>query len=163
MLAEAVLRAAAATVGVKETGRNSGPEINGWLEGVGQPSGQPWCAAWVYAMYKAGSAQVGLPNPVYRTASSLRLWEKAASIYRQQRPQVGAIFVMDHGKGLGHCGIVEAIHGDGYITTIEGNTNAAGSRNGDRVNRHMWNPLHGARGELVGYLCFEQDLGHEGP
>jgi hypothetical protein len=40
---------------------------------------------------------------------------------------------MDYGKGLGHTGIVVSVNADGSYTTIEGNTNEAGSREGDRV------------------------------
>ena len=39
-------------------------------------------------------------------------------------------------KRVGHCGIVESIRDD-WITTIEGNTNAAGSREGDGVYRKV--------------------------
>jgi surface antigen len=65
------------------------------------------------------------------------------------------VFVLDHGHGLGHVGIVEAVVGDGTIVTVEGNTNAEGSREGDRVARHRWAPALGRRGALRGYI----DLG----
>jgi hypothetical protein len=41
----------------------------------------------------------------------------------------GNIFIMDHGNWKGHTGIVKTT-GNGYIHTIEGNTNIAGSREG---------------------------------
>ena len=44
----------------------------------------------------------------------------------------GAIFIVDHGGGKGHTGIVTKIV-DGEIGTIEGNTNQRGSREGDGV------------------------------
>jgi hypothetical protein len=50
---------------------------------------------------------------------------------------------------------VEEVIGDGTIVTVEGNTNAEGSREGDRVARHRWAPDLGTRGRLVGYI----DLG----
>jgi hypothetical protein len=46
------------------------------------------------------------------------------------------IFIMDTGPagGAGHTGIVEKIEG-GALVTVEGNTNAAGSREGTAVLR----------------------------
>ena len=41
----------------------------------------------------------------------------------------GQIFIIDHGGGLGHTGILERIEG-GFIHTIEGNSNSSGSSNG---------------------------------
>ena len=41
----------------------------------------------------------------------------------------GSIFIMDHGSGFGHTGIVTNVVG-GYVTTIEGNTNNTNSREG---------------------------------
>ena len=46
----------------------------------------------------------------------------------------GFIFIIDHGHGNGHTGIVESVNG-GLITTIEGNTNNNGSANGYGVLR----------------------------
>jgi hypothetical protein len=48
--------------------------------------------------------------------------------------RAGMIFIMDHGGGLGHTGLVERVQG-GLITTIEGNTNTAMSREGGGVYR----------------------------
>jgi hypothetical protein len=44
----------------------------------------------------------------------------------------GYQFIMDYGKGLGHTGIVVSVEGDSF-TTIEGNTDAGGSRTGGSV------------------------------
>ena len=41
----------------------------------------------------------------------------------------GFIFVIDHGHGKGHTGIVRTT-GNGFIGTIEGNSNTSGSREG---------------------------------
>jgi len=41
---------------------------------------------------------------------------------------------MAYGGGLGHTGIVEKVNG-GFLTTIEGNTNDGGSREGIGVFR----------------------------
>ena len=44
----------------------------------------------------------------------------------------GTIFCIDHGRGKGHMGLVVAAEATG-LRTIEGNTNIAGSREGDGV------------------------------
>ena len=61
-------------------------------------------------------------------------WNEVAKQYKSKTPQVGSIFIMDYGKGLGHTGIVERIDGD-TLYTIEGNTNDEGSREGYEVCR----------------------------
>jgi len=39
-------------------------------------------------------------------------------------------------RRIGHCGILERVQGD-FVIGIEGNTNVAGSREGDGVYRRM--------------------------
>ena len=43
--------------------------------------------------------------------------------------QPGQIFIIDHGGGYGHTGIVKSVNG-GFIKTIEGNTNDNHTREG---------------------------------
>ena len=44
------------------------------------------------------------------------------------------LFIMDHGGGLGHTGIVEEVAA-GLLTTIEGNTDASRTREGGGIYR----------------------------
>jgi hypothetical protein len=45
------------------------------------------------------------------------------------------VHLRDDGKG--HCGfVIREIPGSGHILTVSGNTNAEGSREGDRVGMH---------------------------
>jgi hypothetical protein len=46
----------------------------------------------------------------------------------------GMVFIMDHGRGLGHTGFIEAVDG-GFVSTIEGNTDASMTREGGGVYR----------------------------
>jgi hypothetical protein len=46
----------------------------------------------------------------------------------------GMVFIMDHGGGAGHTGLVETVTG-GMVTTVEGNTDASGTREGGGVYR----------------------------
>ena len=88
---------------------------------------------------------MGRSNPLVRTAGCLDLWERASAHGTRCIPAgiatenpglvaAGMIFIMDHGGGLGHTGLVEKVSG-GLLTTIEGNTNASKSREGGGVYR----------------------------
>ena len=152
-----LLTAARATVGtVEEGGKNRGHQIDGWNRDVGAALGSPWCAAWVYGMHKVAAASLGIVNECPRTAGALKLWHLAPERARRPIAAPGDVFVLDTGDpgGFGHVGIVETVAPDGLtITTIEGNTNEAGSREGNAVARHeRWRPTDGKRGRLVGYL-----------
>lgn len=154
-----LLDAARATLGVHEDGgKNRGPHVDAWNTMAGAPLGSAWCASWVYAMHQAAAdALHGVPNPCPRTAGALKLWQLAPVEARRQLPAPGDVFVLDTGDpgGFGHVGIVESCSPAGdTVTTIEGNTNDAGSREGNAVARHTWKPKDGHRGALVGYLAF---------
>jgi len=153
-LISAVLFDAAGTFGIRGgTPRHTGPEINRWLANVGQQPGVPWCAAWVYSMFKQAADSLRIVNPCPRTASALHLWSLATPTQHAATPAPGRVFVMDHGRGLGHCGLVVGVNApDCMVDTIEGDTDASGSRTGDAVGRHTWDPTDGSRGVLVGYL-----------
>lgn len=161
-LVDAVLLAAASTVGWCETpsGSNDSPAIRSWLAQVGIRKPSPWCAAWTYSMYQAASEGIGCPNPHPKTAGSQRVWELAPLSCRRRVPVRGAVVVFAHvdergqRDGTGHVAIVESVLDDGRLVSIEGNSNAEGSRNGDRVARHTWNWLAERRGrlELLGFL-----------
>jgi len=161
---DALLTAARATLGVhEEGGRNRGPRIDEWNDAVHAPPGSPWCAAWTHGMHEIAAKACGIPNPCPRTAGALKLWHMAPEAARRQLPAPGDVFVLDTGDpgGFGHVGIVELVTPDGQtIVSIEGNTNAAGSREGDRVAKHAWKPGEGRRGRLMGYLSLgPEDIG----
>jgi hypothetical protein len=147
-----------------QPGRFQSPEVAARLAAVYVASPEPWCAAEVAHCFDvAREAQdVARPQPGVtvnacpRTASALHIWKNAPVECRRPMPFPGAVFVVVHADGIhGHCGIVESCSPDGQtITTIEGDTNAAGSSAGDAMGRHLWRPADGARGRLVGYLEF---------
>jgi peptidoglycan hydrolase-like protein with peptidoglycan-binding domain len=143
----AALETALSQEGVRETSRNRGPEVDQYITRVGlNPDGAySWCQAFVYWCYDEAARKAQTADPCVKTAGVLDHWAKsppATRIYAERavddptllRP--GAIFIVDHGAGKGHTGIVTRIF-DGQIGTIEGNTNAAGSREGDGVYRKV--------------------------
>lgn len=131
------LRVALSQRGVRETSRNSGPEVDVYLRSVDQPPGRAWCMAYVHWCFDGASASFGLDNPCPRTAGALHLWEKCPESWRVAADEVlpGDVFVVDHGHGLGHVGFIESRKDDDSFWTCEGNTNPGGSRDGDGVYR----------------------------
>ena len=130
--------------GVREKGGpNRGPEVEAYLArtGLSSTGGYSWCQAFVYWCFDEAAKLLKVANPVVKTAGVLAHWARSpieARIYAKAafddpsliRP--GAIFIVDHGSGKGHTGMVTRVL-SGEIGTIEGNTNARGSREGDGV------------------------------
>lgn len=141
-LLKKVLKIANTQIGIVENPPNSnrGKEIDLYLKSVGlNPStgNYPWCAAFVYWCFDKASKELGITNPLIKTAGVIDHWNRTkgvkipvdVAIANPNKIKPGAVFIMDFGKGLGHTGIVESIN-NGYITTIEGNTNNDNSREG---------------------------------
>lgn len=141
-----LLEVAAKEVGVMEQplGSNRGPRVDEYLRSVGldpTKGSWPWCAAFCYWCFRTAIADIEIPMPTSfppRTAGVIDHWNKtngykfgAKSNYTANP---GDIFLMDEGHGLGHMGIIEVVNKD-VLTTIEGNTNEDGSRNGVGVYR----------------------------
>lgn len=142
-----VLQVAVSQIGVieKPAFSNRGPQVDEYLRSVGlNPAADsyPWCAAFVYWCFNTAAAQLGRSNPLYKTAGVLDHWRHAKgtlllkddAVANPAKIKPGFIFIIDHGGGNGHTGLVESVNG-GFITTIEGNTNNNGSRNGYGVLR----------------------------
>lgn len=151
------LNVAVTQIGVMESpvGSNRGPEVDRYLQSVGiDPaiSPSPWCAAFVHWCFATVSEAQGRSNPCPRTASALQIWRlagmhgcrrisQATAIEEPDQVVPGCVFVIDTGGGHGHVGLVESQIG-GTFQTIEGNTNAAGGREGvgvfRRWGRSVW-------------------------
>jgi hypothetical protein len=144
MITAKALEIAIGQLGVRERGSsNSGPEVDQYLKIVGLKPGYPWCMAFVYWCYDKAATATGVPNFLIRTAGVMHQWNEQQPIRKivldkvLKKPaiiQPGAVFIMDYGKGTGHTGLVEKIEGT-YISTVEGNTNDEGSREGFEVCR----------------------------
>ncbi len=147
-LAQSSLEVATRQLGVREIpkGSNAGPEVEIYLKSVGLNKGYAWCMAFVYwcvstaSTASTGSATVATStttrNPLKKTAGVLDQWNSKPEL-RISIPVPGSIFIMDFGKGQGHTGFVEKVLSNGKIQTIEGNTNADGSREGYAVCRRI--------------------------
>jgi len=155
------LSVAQSQVGIMERppGSNRGVEVENYQKLVGIPPGSFWCAAFVYFCFNEAAKKLGVPNPLFRTGGCLDHWNNStakkikASAARDNPSLVkpGHIFIIDHGGGHGHTGIVKRVEG-GRLITIEGNSNPNGSSNGIGVFeldiRKVWTT------DLKGYLDY---------
>lgn len=137
-------------VGQKENplGSNWGHPVKDYLKAVGIGFPASWCAALVYWSFEAAAAELGVINPVPKTGGVLDLLHKSSGFKVTGEPEAGDVFIMDHGHGLGHCGMVE-IPGTITVNTVDGNTNDTGSREGIEVERKVRK-----RSSIVAYLRF---------
>ncbi len=138
---------AEAEKGVREVPANSnrGPRVEQYQSRAHSRPGLAWCCSFVYWCMDEGAKAVGRDNPMICTAGCLDHWNRAgaAGVRRIRKASAlqdpallspGMIFIMDHGGGLGHTGIVASISG-GYLATVEGNTDASRTREGGGVYR----------------------------
>lgn len=134
---EKLVATAASQLHVREQGTNDGKEVRKYLRSTGLGKGYPWCAAFVTWCHKENN----IPNPgsarVVDWFDSNVIWKRD---WRKNQPEskpgyVGALYYENLGR-LGHIFIVEYEDANNYYT-IEGNTNRAGSREGDGVYRKI--------------------------
>lgn len=142
---------AAKYIGVKETGNNKAGDSKELLAIFksdslivnGATDGYPWCAAFVsFCVQKllnnSPSFSTTTPPKEASVSRFLNVWAKNNNCLVFPRnsefftPQKGDIVVFT----FSHIGIVESVNGR-MITTIEGNTNDAGSREGSVVARKV--------------------------
>ena len=121
-----LLEIAKSQIGVREaTGNNDGEEVEKYLAYTGNKKGEPWCAAFVSWVF----GQAGYKEP--RTAWSPSLFPKSRQVKEARPASIFGIYFADK-KRIAHVGLVETQQGD-WLYTLEGNTNVAGSREGDGV------------------------------
>jgi hypothetical protein len=162
---------AEADKGVRETGKNAGVDVEKYLKCVALVKGNPWCAAFVSwcVMSSRGAAK----PPKWCSGSAVSLFQMARAqkavcvtpVDADFKTKVKAGWVWSRAqddaaaaaarKGVwcqGHTGIVVAVDDVGFHT-VEGNTNAAGSREGDGVYRklHKWSDA-AIIGKTVGWF-----------
>lgn len=131
-----VIEVAMQEVGVREaTGQNDGFHVEKYLATTGLSGGYAWCAAlvnWVMlqvgydipATLRAWSPSWFPPNKTF--------WINGVAEFIQPIPgDVFGIYFKSKGR-IAHVGLIKKWKGH-YANTIEGNTNDAGSREGDGV------------------------------
>ncbi|MGY1529615.1 CHAP domain-containing protein [Luteimonas sp. A649] len=162
-----VLDVARRQIGVleKPLGSNRGPEVDLYLQAVGLRPGRSsyaWCVAFTYFCFDTAARRLGCANPHVRTAGVLDHWNRArdnraakrithtAAVNDPGLVQPGQLFVMDYGGGKGHTGLVLEV-ANGRLTTIEGNTNDGGSREGIGVFQRDARKIAGVNKGFIDY------------
>lgn len=166
-LTERVLAIARSQIGIAEVppGSNRGPQIDLVLKSVGLSPGYAWCAAFIYWCFAQASRQLGIRNPCPKSAGVLNLWNLAG--YKEsglKRITVGQAdddkslikpgmqFLLKLSATAGHTGIIESVDKYGALTTIEGNSNIAGSREGTAVLRQTKRRIDSIN---LGFISYE--------
>ncbi|MER7000618.1 peptidoglycan-binding protein [Streptomyces sp. NPDC000410] len=83
----------------------------------------PWCAAFTsWAWRQAGVPKASVPTTL--VARGVGLWGKERGLFHTSNPKPGDVVVWGTPaqKTGGHVGIVVAVHADGRIDTVEGNS-----------------------------------------
>lgn len=161
-LRERALEIAVQEIGVHEIGGNNrGPRVEEYLASVGLPPGQPWCGAFVYFCYQQAARELRVINPLPKTGKVTRSFclVSAQKLWLSDRPSLGAIYYhsddQEDPDALGHMGIVLSPGDAAIFHDISGNTNEAGSREGNCVRSQ---PRRRSFANL-GFI----DIGREGP
>lgn len=129
---------------------NRGPRVDEYQIRTGLAlkagsDGFAWCACFLYWCFDEAAKKLDIKNPVIKTAGCQDHWNRARAAGTTQITAAravqdpglvkpGMLFIMAFGGGAGHTGIVESVQG-GFINTVEGNSNNAGSRDGFGVFR----------------------------
>jgi hypothetical protein len=142
-LRDAAAPLALAQVGVREHGgRNRGDQVEEYLAAVDLPPGESWCCAGIVWCYREATIRCGggLQLPLPRTGKCAYLWARVPDLWKSDHPTVNAIYIHledpEDPKSPGHCGIVTSFS-ERTLEGVEFNTNAVGSRNGDRVRINL--------------------------
>jgi hypothetical protein len=145
--------------GMRETSKNSGPHIDGWLALVHLPPGFAWCMAFGYAMVAVVCADFHVPNPLPISGNVLRALAGIDPRRYRDAPAPGYGYFLDHGHGLGHFGFVCTLDPDGKVDDeISGNTfDDRGGREGNAVAVHHGPPELTHGGVLRRYVDFSPD------
>jgi hypothetical protein len=138
----AFLRTAELFRGVLEVPRNSNrgivPDfcnwfiIKDWREFPMGGKGAPWCASFIGTVGRLAVGEAW-PVPAICDVDQLVMWAETHDVFHETPEHGDLIVLFDPGSGQwGHVGIVVKAAADS-VRTIEGNTNAGGSREGNGV------------------------------
>jgi len=164
-----IVEVARSFLGQMEKPANSGfvdPVFEKKMQGVGFYKSAPWCGflcrlVWTEAGQSLFHDLNGRKRAIV-TSSAVKSMKAASQCERWEAvPQIGSVaiwrnFVNGVPQSTGHMGIVVAVSADSF-TTVEGNTNAAGGREGntvaEKIRSYSWNRKDGLR--LMGFITLE--------
>lgn len=165
-----------AAEGIRENGvnnRGAWPDFFNASVGLRVPTdpkvaGFPWCTSSCWCIFEEAARQKGYANPMLKTGKAVEVRNRAPAACLVSNPRPGSVIILDHGTqwidqlgggerltDSGHCCIANAaVSGD-----LSGNTNLAGSRDGNAMAEKLWPDggdaaaVHG--GVIVGVYDFD--------
>lgn len=134
---QAIIDTALSQVGLREaTGKNDGHAVEKYLKACGLGKGYAWCAAFLTWNFKVNHVKTVVtawaPNwfPASKTLFKGRVRDAALN----RVPEPCDVFGLWINNRIGHVGFIYRWpQNSKVVQTIEGNTNEAGSREGDGV------------------------------
>lgn len=130
-----------------ELSQNEGPWVRAYMKGQ-DGAAMFWCAGFVCTILDQAYDSMDVEftdhyDDTWRCDDILNRAEREGILFRHDdlvnknyEPVVGDIFLLvdrTNPSDATHVGFIVANEGDGIVTTIEGNTNSSGSRNGTQV------------------------------
>lgn len=125
---------------IRETKPNRGPMVDKYLLSVNTQPPQPWCAAFV----SWNLQQYGVPNPM--SAYSPNYAQKKDIVWTPKNQKIKLlpcdVFTLYYSSlgRVGHTGFYLSTDMEGYFICEAGNTNGAGSREGEGVYKKKMSP-----------------------
>jgi hypothetical protein len=158
-----IIEVAKKYVGMKENDGNKFDEnsiLGQVLHKAGQKDGEAWCAYFAEAVFCEACPDRNSEFRKIFSASAVKTYEnfQAEKFNCGSIPMTGALVVWKRykdGKATwqGHVGIVSKVNPDGSFYSIEGNTNSAGSREGDSVQEKLRKPVKTDNGlNILGFV-----------
>lgn len=124
-----IITTAKSQIGVRElTGHNDGKQVEKYLAAVDLGKGYAWCAAfcaWTLDQCNVKHVRSGYCPDYFKSGSMQRQYAAMGDMF--------GIWFRNKNR-IAHVGFIERVE-DTIVLTIEGNTNEAGSREGDGVYR----------------------------
>lgn len=122
-------------IGIRESiGHNDGFKIRQYLAVTGFDQPVPWCAAfvsWVYTLSDVDTPQSAW-SPAWFTDTYTIYVRGHSNLKTPRKGDVFGLYFTKYGR-IAHVGFIHDWPPGKYCTTVEGNTNASGSREGDGV------------------------------
>lgn len=123
------------------------------LKDAGHKDGEAWCALFTEAVFVEKLRELFSSSTV-QTFHNF----KDAGYEISDVPKVGSLVIWQRYKDgkatwAGHAGIVTKVNSDGSFVSIEGNTNSAGSREGDSVQEKVRKNIRTDNGlNILGFI-----------
>lgn len=125
-----------AEIGVRETGFNKGKRVEEYLKAAKLLPGNAWCAAFITWTFKQCNIKAVVSGYSPNWFQSNIVYKRDDNVNRHYSVAAGDVFGLyfESKKRIAHVGFIDKQDGN-YFITVEGNTNEAGSREGDGVYR----------------------------